>query len=300
MGEKITSIYCPVCSNNNYDLFLESIDFFLTKESFSIVKCDRCGFKITHPRPKQEEISIYYNSSEYISHTNSQKGFLNRLYYLVRNFTLYSKVRLIKKYKKSGDILDIGCGTGEFLKKISEKGFIVTGVEPGNNAREYAQNQNEIFVIDEKSMDEKLTPSSYDVITMWHVMEHVYNLNSRISQISKLLSEKGLLIIAVPNSDSWDARYYQKFWAAYDLPRHLYHFNQKDIKLLFQKEGYTLVRIKPMIFDSFYISLLSEKYKNSKSNFLKAFLLGFVSNVWAAMNSNNYSSLIYIYKRNKT
>jgi 2-polyprenyl-3-methyl-5-hydroxy-6-metoxy-1,4-benzoquinol methylase len=300
MGEKITSIQCPICSNNNYNLFLESIDFFLTKESFSIVKCDRCGFKLTHPRPKQEEISIYYNSSEYISHTNSQKGFLNRLYYFVRNFTLYSKVRLIKKYKKSGDILDIGCGTGEFLKKINEKGFTVTGVEPGNSARDYAQNQNEIFVIDEKSMDEKLTPSSFDVITMWHVMEHVYNLNSRISQISKLLSENGILIIAVPNSDSWDARYYQKFWAAYDLPRHLYHFNQKDMLLLFQKEGYTLVRTKPMIFDSFYISLLSEKYKNSKSNFLKAFLLGFVSNVWAAMNSNNYSSLIYIYKRNKT
>jgi 2-polyprenyl-3-methyl-5-hydroxy-6-metoxy-1,4-benzoquinol methylase len=220
------------------------------------------------------------------------------LYYQIRRITLRFKVKLIQKHKSSGNVLDIGCGTGEFLKEIRNKNFIVTGVEPNAIARDFARNQNKLLVIDEHEIN-TISSKKFDIITLWHVLEHVSDLNLRISQVNSLLREDGILIIAVPNSDSWDAREYEKFWAAYDLPRHLYHFNQKSMQNLLLKGGFSLVQIIPLIFDSFYISLLSEKYKTGKSNFFKAILNGFISNLWAMTHNKNYSSLIYIYKLNK-
>jgi SAM-dependent methyltransferase len=286
-------ISCPICSNNNFNLYISSEDFFLTNEQFDIVICGTCGFKITNPRPKTETLSKYYASPDYISHTNKQKGITNKIYYIVRKFTIASKIRLIRKYKRTGSILDIGCGTGEFLKVIHDKGFTVKGIEPNINARKFAKDQYGIQVIDENEI-KKYSNSKFDVITMWHVLEHVYDLDSQISEIQNLLRENGVLVIAVPNSESWDAKHYGKFWAAYDLPRHLYHFDQKSINLLFQKTGFRVVKIQPMFFDSFYISMLSEKYRTGSTAFLKGFLKGFYSNVWAMMNHQNFSSLIFI------
>jgi SAM-dependent methyltransferase len=290
---------CPVCSENNCVSLINSEDFFLTKEQFNIVECQNCAIKFTYPRPDPEILQNYYRSPNYISHTNTKKGFIETLYYLIRKLTLKTKIRLIRKFIISGNVLDIGCGTGEFLKETKRQGYYSIGIEPNSRARDIAMKQNGLFVIEEKEI-ENLPPHIFDIITMWHVLEHFSNLKSSIYQIQKLLKKNGILVIAVPNSDSWDARHYQKYWAAYDLPRHLYHFNQKSLVNLFHRNGFILVNTKPMIFDSFYICLLSEKYKTGKSNFFKAFMNGLYSNFWAMMNHKNFSSKIYIFKVNMT
>ncbi len=244
-------------------------------------------------------LAKYYDSSEYISHSNAKAGIINNIYQIVREFTIGKKVKFVKRYIKTGQAIDIGCGTGEFLYALSKQNFQTTGIEPNDLARKYAIENYNLNVYTENELD-KLESQKYNVISLWHVMEHVYNLNERIEQIKRLLSKDGILIVALPNSDSWDAKYYKKFWAAYDCPRHLYHFNQKSVKDIFSKYGFDVIKIKPMIFDAFYISMLSEKYKTGKSNLVKSVFNGFRSNMYAFFRSKNYSSIIYILKSNIT
>ena len=218
---------CPLCKNTDFNEFLTSQDYFLTKESFTIVQCKHCGLKFLNPRPEEKAISKYYQSAGYISHDNTSAGLLNFLYTKARNYTLRNKLLLIKKYKKEGTILDIGCGTGEFISYCKQSGWDVKGIEPNAKAREYAILNNKVEVLDESGLA-SFNRTSFDIITLWHVLEHVYRLDERMTEISQLLKDNGIVIIAVPNSNSWDAKKYQSYWAAYDLPRHIYHFSQKN------------------------------------------------------------------------
>lgn len=286
---------CPVCNSSRIAYFLSSQDYFLTQESFSIDKCLDCETKFTNPRPTEINIPQYYESDDYISHSDSPKGLIDKLYYFIRKYSISSKVRLVKKYVKSGKALDVGCGTGQFLNELKNKGFEVTGIEPNNSARKIASDSFGLTVYNEEKINE-LKKNSFQVISLWHVLEHVKDLNQRIQQLKKLLAPNGVVIVAVPNPDSWDAKHYGKFWAAYDLPRHLYHFNSSSIQNLFKKAGFILIEKRPLYFDSFYISLLSEKYKAGKSNFVKAMFFGLISNFYAMMSEKNYSSVIYILK----
>jgi len=288
-------IKCPICESEKSSVFLHSRDYFLTKEDFEIKTCGGCGFLFTSPMPADAKLGAYYESEEYISHSNAGKGFINILYQAVRNYTLGKKVTLIQKWVHSGKVLDIGCGTGEFLNVMSKKGFDVIGVEPNINAANFAIENYHLSVYKENKLSE-LVPQSFDVITMWHVLEHVSDLAKRIEQIKKLLKPDGILIVAVPNPESFDARYYKKYWAAFDLPRHLYHFKKSDISKLFKKVEMEIVKVIPMLFDSFYVSLLSEKYKTGSSKYFRAFIIGLWSNLGAFIRTKNYSSLIYIIK----
>jgi 2-polyprenyl-3-methyl-5-hydroxy-6-metoxy-1,4-benzoquinol methylase len=286
---------CPLCKGRKLNPFLSSEDYFLTHEVFNIDSCSDCGFKLTNPRPTRRDLPKYYESAAYISHTNTQRGLINKIYHLIRLYALYSKIRLIKKFIQKGSILDIGSGSGEFLKEIQKKQFIGTGIEPNPSARVYAIEHYQLNIIDETEI-KNLNQSKFNVITMWHVFEHVYDLDERIKQIQNLLNENGILVVAVPNAKSWDAKHYGKFWAAYDLPRHLYHFEQATLRKLFQKYGFKLVKTEPMIFDSFYISILSEKYKAGKLNFILGVIKGLISNLRAMIAGKNYSSLTYVFK----
>ncbi|MEZ5198249.1 MAG: class I SAM-dependent methyltransferase [Bacteroidales bacterium] len=284
---------CPLCGSSKIDFFLASKDYFLTMEEFSIDNCLSCEAKFTNPRPKGTEILKYYNSKEYISHSEAPKTLIDRIYYIIRKYAIASKVRLVKKYVQSGNVIDIGCGTGQFLNELKIQDFNVTGIEPNETARGIAIKNFGLTVYNEEMIDE-MNEGSFQIISLWHALEHVEDLDRRIIQLRKLLSPDGVVIVAVPNPDSWDAKHYNNFWAAFDLPRHLYHFNFAAIQNVFSKFGFKIIERRPLYFDAFYICLLSEKYKNGKLTMIKAFLKGLISNFSALFNKNNYSSVIYV------
>ncbi len=290
---------CPICNSTQFKSFLEVEDYFLSHEIFTIQKCKSCEFVFTNPRPSEINLGKYYQSEKYISHSSSSKSITDKIYYAIRNYTIKKKFKLIHKYYKAGKILDIGCGTGEFLNFFKAHGWETMGIEPNKTARNSAIEKYGLTVQPEKEIDE-LVKSEFEIITMWHVLEHVPDLNLRIQQLKHLIKEKGILIIAVPNIESKDANIYGKYWAALDVPRHLYHFNKSAVQNLFNKEGFEIIETRPMKFDAFYISLISEKYKTGKSNYFKAILNGVKSNFHGAFHNNNYSSIIYVLKLKNT
>jgi 2-polyprenyl-3-methyl-5-hydroxy-6-metoxy-1,4-benzoquinol methylase len=288
---------CPICNSKNLTKTKTCVDHTVSKDTFTIVECKNCKFQFTNPIPLETEIGKYYESDEYISHSNTNKGLIFRLYQAVRNKTLVDKLKLIKSYSDAKTLLDIGSGTGEFLNICQQNGIKVSGIEPSEQTRKSAIDNYNLKIEPESGLN-NIENKSIDAISMWHVLEHVYNLNERIETIKRILKDSGTLFVAVPNRSSYDAKKYGEFWAAYDLPRHLYHFTPKDIKTIFEKHGFTLNKILPMKFDSFYVSMLSEKCKTGKVNYFRALLTGLKSNHLAlSKNDNSYSSQIYILKK---
>ncbi len=249
---------------------------------------------ITSPRPNSNSLSQYYESENYISHTNSAKTLIDYIYKRVRSLTLKWKLNLIKSYKHKGKLLDYGCGTGEFLNVCQIASWRCKGIEPSPVARRKASNLTKLPISESLN---QLGSEKFDVITLWHVLEHVEDLNEKISELKGCLAEGGIILIAVPNHESLDAKKYKSSWAGYDVPRHLWHFNQPTMRSLLIKHGLKLLNTTPMKQDSFYVSLLSEKYQHPKANLLtstvKAFITGLQSNL-EARKSQNYSSLVYI------
>ena len=284
---------CPVCKGRIFIDFLICKDHLFSAEDFKIVQCTACGLRFTNPRPDETSILRYYDSDEYISHNAKKNTILNKIYKTVRNYAIRKKFDLVKKHSLGVSLLDIGCGTGEFLHYCNRKNFLTTGIEPNIKARNSAIENYSLDIFDENHLH-SLPPSSFDVITMWHVLEHVHKLQGRLEKIRSLLKPEGALFIAVPNCSSWDAEKYKEFWAAYDLPRHLYHFTPESMSETCRRNNFQIKKIIPMKFDAFYISLLSEKYSTGKPNSIKAMINGFKSNFSAIKNQNNYSSLIYI------
>lgn len=284
---------CPVCDNNKFSPYLATKDYSVSQEEFNISKCDSCGFVFTNPRPEEKDLGKYYKSENYISHTNTSKGLINRLYKLVRNYTLKTKYSLIQPHVKSGLVLDIGAGSGAFVRVLKDRGVNAIGVEPDEDARAVAKKDHHVDLKAEEYIG-SIPDSSCDAITMWHVLEHVPRLNDRVKQLKSKLSKEGIVVIAVPNHESPDAMYYKKFWAAYDVPRHLYHFDKQSIKALFAKHNLELIESRPMHFDAFYVSMLSEKFLGSKGFFLRAIFIGLKTLLFTP--SSNSSSLTYIFK----
>ena len=285
---------CPVCGGESSKKVMDCIDYTVSRETFSIVQCTKCGFKYTNPRPDDKEIGKYYESEEYVSHSNSKKGLINTVYHWVRNYSLRKKVELINSQSKKGNLLDIGCGTGEFLSTAVANGWKGQGIEPNDKARNQAISNHKLNVLPESGIA-SLQNNNFDVITMWHVLEHVHTLNERVLEIYSLLKPGGKAIIAVPNCTSYDASVYGKEWAAYDVPRHLYHFTPETMKALFRKHKMDFVQSYPMKFDSFYVSMLTEKNVHKQNRLLPAFANGFKSNLKTKNDAEKYSSVIYVF-----
>lgn len=272
--------------------FLKVKDHSVSQEIFDLYYDQTLDMLVTTPQPSLENLDKYYDSTNYISHSNGSKSFFEKLYQFIRNIALKNKLNLINSLStKKGKILDIGAGTGDFLSFVKQNGWQTIGTEPSKIAKEIAISKGVDFV--SKTTD--LENHTFDVITMWHVLEHVPNLEIQIKELKRLLKPDGTLVIAVPNFKSFDTSYYKEFWAAFDVPIHFWHFSKKTIKLLFEKENMQLCQVLPMKFDAFYVSLLSEKYKTGKMNFIKAFFIGLQSN-WKARKSSEYSSHIYVLK----
>ena len=281
---------CPICGGKDFTKFIDALDYTTTRESFTIQRCDHCTLLLTNPRPTKDSIGKYYQSEQYISHTGGGNNIVDQAYRTVRSITLKSKLQLINKYQSKFNLLDYGCGTGEFLETCKDAGWTVQGVEPSDDAR--VKIRKDIPVVDNI---EKVT-TQVNAITMWHVLEHIHDLNETMAKLRSLLTNNGTIFIAVPNHESYDARYYKNSWAGYDLPRHLWHFNKENIKTLLTRHNLRLQEIVPMKFDAYYVSLLSETYKNpgrsSMMKYASAFTRGFVSNLRAG--KDNHSSIIYI------
>ena len=286
---------CPNCNDKNISFVLSAKDYTVSGEHFEIWECRNCTQRFTQNIPSKDDIGKYYQSENYISHSDTSKGLINSLYHRVRKHTLVQKKKLIEKStgKSAGNILDVGAGTGAFLHTMKTAGWNTTGIEPDDTARKNAAELHQLELKNAESFF-SLEPSSFDAITLWHVLEHVHALHEYIDQLKNLSLPGGKIFIAVPNYTSRDAAMYKEFWAAYDVPRHLYHFSPQSMKKLLSAHGLTLNTIKPMWYDSVYVSLLSEQYKTGKPHPAKAFINGCVSNTNAFFNTSKCSSVIYI------
>lgn len=283
---------------NDKSTFLSLKDHSVSGESFQLRYNEDLDMLETYPQPEEERLSEYYKSEDYISHTDTKRNLLERVYHLVRKISLKRKLKLINVFKSEGKVLlDIGCGTGDFLHVAQQDNWSVTGIEPDESARQIANSKtnNAVFNI---SHLEDLGENSFDVITLWHVLEHLPKLETHIQLFKHLLKPNGTLIIAVPNFKSYDAQLYKNYWAAYDVPRHLWHFSKLSIQKLFKNVELELVKTLPMKFDAYYVCLLSEKYKSGWMNPFRAFWFGYLSNL-KGRASKEYSSHIYVLKHKK-
>lgn len=288
---------CPWCGSEKAQINLWLKDEFLSKEDFHICECLSCGLLYTMPRPTKDKIGAYYKSEEYYSHQENNTGFIPKLYEAIKKTNLRYKYKMATEGLEMGKLLDIGCGVGDFIHTAEEKGWKGMGVEPSEEAKKIARNRIKAEIIDSEAM-EKLPNQSFDLITMWHVLEHVDDLRWQVDQLERLLKTNGRIVIAVPNYKSYDAQFYKEHWAAYDVPRHLNHFDKTTLVKIFKSKGLELKRTEKLVWDAYYISYMSEQYRIHKFPLLQGAFRGFISNC-KARHSGEWSSMVYIFEPQK-
>lgn len=286
---------CPWCGSENAQLHLELKDLFLTQEPFKILECKECGLLYTTPRPNKDEIRRYYKSEEYYSHQENKEGFIPKVYEKVKSVNLKNKCGIATEGKEKGKALDIGCGVGDFLHTMEQHGWDCTGVEPSEDAKVIAKKRIKGQLLSSEEQ-ENLPDNSFDVITMWHVLEHVDDIRWQIQQLHRLCKPGGRIVIALPNYKSYDGQYYKAEWAAYDVPRHLNHFNKATLIKIFEESGLRHVKTEKLVWDAYYISYMSEKYRKHSIPLLRGAFRGLVSNC-KARKTGEWSSLVYVFER---
>ena len=297
---KLTINACPICGSTHLKHTMTCTDFYASGERFELFTCEDCGFTFTQGVPVEAEIGRYYETPEYISHTDTRKGAMNTVYHYVRSYMLGCKARLVAKeaHRTSGRLLDIGTGTGYFANAMHLRGWKVEAVEKSPQARAFAREHFGLEVKPDSALNE-FAPASFHVITLWHVMEHLEHLNEVWEKLNELLKETGILIVAVPNCSSYDAERYGEYWAAYDVPRHLWHFTPATIQKLASEHGFIMADRHPMPFDAFYVSMLSEKNKGASNSFLKGMYAGTLAWFSALARKERSSSMIYVFRKKR-
>lgn len=286
---------CPWCNSNKAQTNLCLKDEFLTKEHFQICECLNCGLLYTVPRPSKDKIGDYYKSEEYYSHQENKKGFIPKIYEAIKKVNLKNKYTLAANGIKKGRLLDIGCGVGDFLHTAEEHGWECIGVEPSEDAKAIARKRIKAEIITSEDL-EQIPDASFDLITMWHVLEHVDNLKWQVEQLERLIKSNGRIVIAVPNYKSYDAQFYKKLWAAYDVPRHLNHFSKTTLTKIFKSKGLELKKTEKLIWDAYYISYMSEQYKHHSLPLIKGAFRGLISNC-KARRTGEWSSMVYVFEK---
>ena len=288
------STKCPFCESENTRSYLKLKDYFLSQEDFEILECDNCKLLFTTPRPDKFVIGNYYKSEDYLSHNEHKKGLVPWIYNQVKKVNIRNKYKIACKDFTNAKLLDFGCGVGDFLHYAQQNGCEITGCDMSEDARKYASEKLGKTIVSPEEIF-ALPDSTFDVITMWHVLEHIDNLRFQTEQLHRLLKDNGRLVIAVPNYKSYDAQYYKDKWAAYDVPRHLNHFHKESLQNIFAG-SFELETIHPMKWDAYYISMMSEKYIGKGNYFIKGILTGWKSNC-KARKTGEYSSLIYVFHK---
>jgi 2-polyprenyl-3-methyl-5-hydroxy-6-metoxy-1,4-benzoquinol methylase len=269
-------------------------DHFLSNEFFSLTYDQNTTMFVTNPKPDEDKMESYYESSRYLSHQKTGNDFFSKAYFLSRQFTTSLKTRMISSlFSKPGKVLDVGSGTGELLTALKNEGWNVKGIEPNKAAKQTALDKG---ISHEHSLGE-VEKNSLDLVVFWHSLEHLYDLNNTLNEVKKILKPTGILMVACPNHESWDAKYYGSFWAAWDVPRHLSHFSSKSLNIILKPQGFKQIRKSPLFLDAIYVSILSEKIKKNKAVFLKGLIIGLISN-FAGFFTKNYSSHVYFFKNN--
>ncbi len=291
---------CPLCGGAHFKHFLDCTDQYASGEKFAVYECEECGFRFTQQAPVEQEIGAYYETPEYISHSDTRKGLVNKFYHHVRRYMLRRKAALVRRalHRKTGRLLDIGTGTGYFMHTMYEKGWDVEAVEKNEQARRFTKEHFGLEVKPEQALQE-FESHSFQVVTLWHVMEHIEKLDELWNTLHRLLDEEGVLVVAVPNSNSFDARKYKEHWAAYDVPRHLWHFTPTTMQQMGLKHGFVLEQHHPMPFDAFYISMMSERYKGSCIPFIKGMWSGLQAWFASFTRKGKSSSIIYIFRKKR-
>ena len=287
---------CPWCGSDKAQINLWLKDEFLTKEDFHICECLSCGLLYTMPRPNKDKIGEYYKSEEYYSHQENKKGFIPKVYEAVKKVNLKHKYKLATNGITKGKLLDIGCGVGDFLHAAEEHGWDCTGVEPSEDATAIARKRIKANIMASEDL-EQIPDATFDLITMWHVLEHVDDLKWQVEQLQRLIKPKGRIVIAVPNHKSYDAQFYKELWAAYDVPRHLSHFDKITITKIFKSKGLALKKTEKLVWDAYYISYMSEQYKHHSLPLIKGVFRGLISNC-KARRSGEWSSMVYVFEKN--
>lgn len=297
---KLTINACPLCGGTHLKRVMTCTDFYASGEQFDVLSCEDCGFTFTQGVPVEAEIGRYYETPDYISHSDTKKGAMNALYHQVRKYMLGKKARLIVKesHRKSGRLLDIGTGTGYFAATMAQRGWKVEAIEKNEQARLFAKEHFGLEVKSEAALQE-FQAGSFDVITLWHVMEHLEHLDRTWERLYELLSDRGILIVAVPNCSSYDAEKYGEYWAAYDVPRHLWHFTPVTIQQFASKHGFIMAARHPMPFDAFYVSILSEKHRKSSLPFIQGMCTGAMAWFSALGRKERSSSMIYVFRKKR-
>lgn len=286
---------CPWCESQKTQIHLWVKDEFLSKEDFQIHECHNCGLLFTEPRPSKDKIGEYYKSEEYYSHQENKKGVIPNLYECIKRINLKRKWQMATKNRQTGKVLDIGCGVGDFIHIMEEKGWETTGIEPSEDAKKIARKRVKAKILAPEDID-KLNDESQDLITMWHVLEHVDDLKTEVHHLHRLLKKGGRLVLALPNFQSFDAQYYKQFWAAYDVPRHLNHFCKRSITKIFSNSGLKLKTTDKLFWDAYYISFMSEQYQGHNLALIRGAIRGLQSNL-KATKSGEWSSLVYIFEK---
>ena len=286
---------CPWCESEKTQIHLWLKDEFLSKEDFQIFECHRCGLLFTEPRPSKDKIGEYYKSEEYYSHQENKKGFIPKIYECVKSVNLKNKYNMATKGMEKGKVLDIGCGVGDFLHVMEKNGWETTGIEPSEDAKAIARKRMKAKLLSPEEI-EQLPDESFDLITMWHVLEHVDDLKTEVHHLHRVVKKEGRLVLALPNFQSFDAQYYKQHWAAYDVPRHLNHFCKKSIAKIFSTTTLKLIKTDKLIWDAYYISYMSEKYKRNSLPLVKGFFRGLQSNC-KARKTGEWSSLVYVFEK---
>lgn len=282
---------CPWCGCSNTTSYIQLKDYFLSQEDFEIFECPACHLLFTDPRPSGPAADKYYQSENYLSHQENKKGLVPRIYEFVKSFNLRNKVHLASEGLSPGHVLDIGCGVGDFLVSMKKAGWTVMGIEPSSQAREIANQRLGFYPLTPADYSQ-LPDQSFELITMWHVLEHVDDLSFQLQQLQRLLKPGGRLLLALPNFTSFDAQHYGQYWAAWDVPRHLNHFCPDSIQAVFADSAFQSFDIQKLKWDAYYISYLSETYMKHSLPLLRGACVGFRSNV-KAHRSGSYSSLVY-------